>query len=188
MKLAEYLRKEAHLSEEEIQLQDNLWDCKELPKGYQLVKEGSYSKKVVYIEKGLIRAYYIKDGKDITHHFFSEKMVYMSIENVFLNQHQSFNLELIENSKLRTVDYSRIEMLIGENVKLQRLVQFLMTSVIKELAERLRSIQFQSAQDRYKILLENYPDILLRAPLGHIASYLGITQQTLSVIRAEKSK
>lgn len=186
MNLAQYLQKEARLPQETAIMLDSLFEYNELPKGYELLKEGSKSKKVYYVEEGLMRIYYNKDGKDITHHFFSEKMVYLPIENVFLNTSLPFNLELLEKSKIRTVDYAKVETLIDENVKLQRFVQFLMITVITELTEHLRSIQFQSAQERYNLLIEKYPNILLRAPLGHIASYLGITQQTLSVIRGVK--
>jgi hypothetical protein len=59
-------------------------------------------------------------------------------------------------------------------------------NVLHTIAEKLYSIQFQTALDRYKSLIESHPDLLLRAPLGHLASYLGITQQTLSVIRSVK--
>jgi len=59
-------------------------------------------------------------------------------------------------------------------------------NVLSAFSDHLFQIQFQTARQRYQILLENHPDILLRTPLGHIASYLGITQQTLSVIRAQK--
>lgn len=186
MNLAEYLQKEARLPKETAAMLDTMFEYNELPKGYELLKEGSKSKKVYYVEEGLMRLYYDKDGKDITQHFFLEKMVYLPIENVFLNTNLPFNLELLEKSKIRTVDYTAVETLIDENVKLQRFVQFLMISVIKEITEHLRSIQFQSAQERYNLLIEKYPNILLRAPLGHIASYLGITQQTLSVIRGAK--
>ena len=187
MKLAEYLRKEAHLSEEEAQLYDNLWNYSALPKGYLLLKEGSNSKKVFYVEQGLMRLYYLKDGKDITNFFFAESTIYTPIEN-FLKQYYPYRLELLENSIIRTVDFAKVKEHLASNAKLQRLVRYTMTDTIKRLTNRLYSIQFQSAQDRYKILLKKHPDFLLRAPLGHIASYLGITQQTLSVIRAQKFK
>ena len=188
MKLTEYLQKEGRLSEQEAQLQDNLWNYTELSKGCLLLKEGSNSKKVFYVEKGLMRLYYLKDGKDITHFFFAESMIYAPIENIFLNRYHPYRLELLENSIIRTMDFSEIEKHLYTNIKFQQLAYYLMTDTIKKLADRLYSIQFQSAQDKYKILLENYPGILLRAPLGYIASYLGITRQTLSVIRAEKFK
>ena len=63
-------------------------------------------------------------------------------------------------------------------------MRFLLISAIKNLTDKLYAIKFQTAQERYQLLLENYPQIILRVSLGHIASLLGITQQTLSVIRA----
>ena len=65
-------------------------------------------------------------------------------------------------------------------------MRFLLISAIKNLTDKLYAIKFQTAQERYQLLLENYPEIILRVSLGHIASLLGITQQTLSVIRAGK--
>lgn len=65
-------------------------------------------------------------------------------------------------------------------------MRFLLISAIKNLTDKLYAIKFQTAQERYQLLLENYPQIILRVSLGHIASLLGITQQTLSVIRAGK--
>lgn len=107
---------------------------------------------------------------------------------MFLNEHYPYCLELLENSIIRTVNFETIEKYLDENVKLQRFARHIAVTIIKQLADHLYSLQFQSAQERYNILLKKYPNILLCAPLGHIASYLGITQQTLSVIRAEKCK
>lgn len=188
MKLAEYLKQQIQLPDETIQLIDSLWKCEELPKGHQLLSEGSYSQKVIFVEKGLLRLYYYRDGKDITHHFVAENGIYVPIENVFLNAPYPYSLELLEKSVVRTVDYPVIEKYVDGEVKLQRLVRHIAISVIKNLADHLQSLQFQSAQERYTTLLQKQPDILLRSPLGHIASYLGITQQTLSVIRAERLK
>jgi len=186
MDLTEYLQTQAKLSAEVAQTLDELFESHDYPKGYKLVKEDSRSQKLFYVEKGIMRGYYFKDGKDITHHFFFEKDIFASIETIFLNQQQYFNVELLEDCTIRAVDYSKIEKLIETNTKLQQFQQFIMTSIILELAEHIRSIQFQSAQERYNLLMEKSPDLLLRVPLGHIASYLGITQQTLSVIRARK--
>ena len=184
MNLAEYLKTEIQLPNNIIQAVDSVWKYQELPKGTQLLKEGSLSQKVFFVEKGLLRLYYVKDGKDITHYFFSEKNTYVPIENVFLKQPYTYNLELLENSIIRTVDFTIIEKYLDENVKLQRFTRHIAASTIKQLADHLYSLQFQSAQERYNLLLKKHPDILLRSPLGHIASYLNVTQSTLSKIRA----
>ncbi len=188
MDLEEYLLNKIGLPQSTANIIDRQFDILELPKGHHLMYEDTNSNKIYYIEKGLLRVYYEKDGKDITHDFFAEQSIFTPIEKVFLNQEFPYRVELLEKSVIRTVEYSKIGSYLTENAKLQQFVHYLMTLMIKKLADRLYSIQFQSAQERYKILLQNYPDILLRAPLGNIASYLGITQSTLSVIRGELGK
>lgn len=186
--LSEYLKQEVDLPEDLIRILEPRFDRLEIPKGEELLSAGSRSKKVFFVEKGLLRLYYIKDGKDITRHFLSENAFYTPIENVFLQVPYPYNIEALENSVVRTVDYAVVEEHLDTDLRLQRFARYLLTSAIKLLSDHLYSIQFQSAQERYRILLKTNPDILLRAPLGNIASFLGITQQTLSVIRAEMAK
>jgi CRP-like cAMP-binding protein len=188
MKLIDYLNETVGLPKDMIILLDNLFETAELPKGHELLIEGSKSKKFFYLESGLMRLYYYKEGKDITHLFLNECSIYTPIENVFLSEYYPYNLVLLEDSIIRSIDFSMLEEYVDADPQLQRLSRFLAVSAIKQLSDQLYSIKFQTAQERYKILLENYPGILLRVPLGHIASYLGITQQTLSVIRAEYGK
>jgi len=144
------------------------------------------SKKVYFIESGLLRSYYTKDDKDITHFFFSENSFSLSIESVFYNTPSPIGLELLEPSTLRWIYFNDLEIYINKYNQLEKLMRILLIDVMKKLSERLYMTQFQSAQERYKTILEKHPDILLRAPLGHIASYIGITQQRLSVIRSQK--
>ena len=186
MELVDYLKKEINLPDELIKKFDSLWETKALPKGYQLLNEGTNSQKVYYVEKGILRMYYLKDGKDITQNFFEEKSFYVPVEKVFFNEYHPYSLELLENSVIKITDYSKIEELLSHHQELGKFIRFIMVGVIRNLSDRLCSIQFQTARERYRNLIATYPDILLRASLGHIASYLGITQQTLSVIRAEK--
>jgi hypothetical protein len=93
-------------------------------------------------------------------------------------------LRALEDSVVWVANFSEVELVVNEHQELERLMRLLLVSAIKSLTERLYLVKFQTAQERYQWLLNNYPQILLRAPLGHIASLLGITQQTLSIIRA----
>jgi CRP-like cAMP-binding protein len=186
MKLIKYLVEYVGISKETAQQIDDLCEYEELPKGHLLLGEGNNSKKVFFVEQGLVRMFYLKDGKDITHFFFYENMVYTSIENVFLEQPSPYSLELLEDSIIRTIDFPEIISYIDGYDNIRYFVMDIMISVIKRFSDRLYSIQFQSAKERYNYLCENYHNIIPRIPLGHIASYLGITPQTLSVIRSEK--
>lgn len=158
----------------------------ELPKGYPLLSPDNFSQKVFYIEKGIARTYYIKDGKDITHSFIPGGTFFVSIESVFFNNPSPYGAEIMEHSMVRTILYQDLEKFIDESNALQKLSRIVMINAVKTFSDKLYSIQFQSAQERYNAMLEKFPDIMLRVPLGHIASYLGITQETLSRIRAGK--
>lgn len=158
----------------------------ELPKGHPLLSPGNFSQKVFYIEKGVVRTFYIKDGKDITHSFILEGSFFVSIESAFFNCPSPYGAEVLEQSIIRTIPYPDLEKLIDGFQPLQKLSRLVMINAAKTFSDKLYSIQFQSAQERYNSMLEKFPDIMLRVPLGHIASYLGITQETLSRIRAGK--
>jgi CRP-like cAMP-binding protein len=186
MEFINYINKQVDIPEELILKLDSLFSKEELPKGTQLFLQNSHCKKVFFFEKGFGRVYYIKDGKDITHYFFTEDSFSAPIESVFYDQPSHCGMELLEKSIVRTAIYSELEKLIGESAPISKAIQMILIDVLRIFSDRLYTIQFQTAQERYTIMLENYPNIFLRAPLGHIASYLGITQETLSRIRSGK--
>lgn len=186
MELIEYFKQHTKLSAELEATLDRAFQEETVPKGYRVVEPNTSSKKLFFIEKGLARSFYYKETKDITHNFFSENGFYTSIESVFYQTPSPYGFEFLEKSTIRVVSYPEIERVLSQSSELEQFIRQLLIDLLKTLSDRLYSIQFQSAQERYQSMIEGYPDILLRAPLGHVASYLGITQQTLSVIRAQK--
>jgi CRP-like cAMP-binding protein len=184
--LLEYLQKHLNLSEEFSEKLDNMFRHEKVKKGDILFRPEGFSKKIIFIEKGLIRTYYLKDGKDITYLFLSENSFLTPVECVFYNKPAPYGWEALENCEIRSAQYRDFELLISQIPGMEKWFRQVLINVLHTIAEKLYSIQFQTAQDRYKSLLESQPDILLRAPLGDVASYLGITQQTLSVIRSVK--
>jgi len=80
-----------------------------------------------------------------------------------------------------------IEILCDKYHEFERLARMSTTKTMLQLQQRIVSLQFKTSKERYDSLLERYPQIELRAPLGDIASYLGITQETLSRIRSAKN-
>lgn len=187
MDLNSFLRITFNLSPIITAALDDAFKREELPKGHKLFLPESSSKKVYFIEQGLARTYYQRGSKDITHYFFKENAFTLPIESVFYNKPSNFGLELLENCVVRSILYPDLEKYIDQYPPLEKLMRLLLIDVLKSFSDVMNAFQFQSAQERYRGMLENHPDILLRAPLGHIASYLGITAQTLSVIRAQKN-
>jgi CRP-like cAMP-binding protein len=186
MEFIDYIKKRVDLPEGYLKNIDATFDRKEYSKGHVLYTQNSNSKNVFFIEKGFGRVFYLKDGKDITHFFIVENGISAPIESLFYNQPSHCGMELIENSIVRSANYFELEKLISESAVTWKAIQMILIDVLKTFSDRLYTIQFQTAQERYNTMLENYPDIFLHAPLGHIASYLGITQETLSRIRSGK--
>lgn len=184
--LLEYLQKHLNLAEEFSEKFDTMFMHEHVNKGEILFRPESFSKKIIFIEKGLIRTYYLKDGKDITHLFFPENSFLTPVECVFYNKPAPYGWEALENCEIRVAQFKDFESLFSQVPGMEKFILLLVIDAVHTFSERLYSLQFQTAQDRYKKLLEMQPEVLLRAPLGYIASYLGITQQTLSVIRSGK--
>ena len=186
MSLIDYIQQQAQIEKEPLEALDAIFQVREYKKYSLLLKEGSPSQEVFFIERGIVRQFYTKEGKDITHAFYAENSFYTSLDNIYFQQPNQFGLEVLEPSKVRVAEFAQVEAVINNYPKLERFMRMLLISFLKNLSDTLYAIKFQTAQERYELLLKNYPQILLRVPLGHVASFLGITQQTLSVIRAGK--
>lgn len=182
MKLLDYLKEKTNIDSDIIDLIDTLFEQKHLPKGTIIIEEGHKNNNVYYFEEGLAYSFYNKDGKEITHFFFSEQMFYTSLNNI-IGGTSPYSIKILENSTVWVANYFELEKQTQANLKFQQLKNNLLIDIIQRYNRKLYGIQFQSAKERYEFLLKEHPNILQRVPLGHIASYLGITQQRLSVIR-----
>jgi len=163
--------------------------CKiiEAKRGEILVKEGEYSDQLYFVIQGGVRAYYLKKGKTITDWFAFENDFISSIVSFFLGVPSQHFIEVLEDASLMVLQLKDVEMLCDKYHDFERLARLSTTKTMLQLQQRIVSLQFMSSKERYESLLEKYPQIELRAPLGDIASYLGITQETLSRIRNPKN-
>ncbi len=157
-----------------------------LKKATILVREGTYSDKTYYIIEGCARAYYLKDGKDISDWFACENEFISSIVSFFTNKPSPHFIELLEDSVLIEFSREQIEMLSDKYHDFEHLIRVVVTKTMLSQQKRIASSQFQSAEQKYENILATHPNITNRIPLTHIASYLGITLETLSRIRNPK--
>ncbi|WP_025761728.1 Crp/Fnr family transcriptional regulator [Dyadobacter tibetensis] len=186
MELITYARQQIVLSPEMEEEIDRAFKSESFCKNHKILQPDNFSKKVFFIEKGFARTYYYKNGKEITHHFLSENNFYLTIDSIFYNRPSLYGLDAIEDCTMRTIPYPELEKYLDQSKALEKLGRLALVNSVKMFSDKLYSIQFQSAPDRYLSMIQSFPDILLRAPLGQIASYLGITQETLSRIRAAR--
>lgn len=187
MEMITFLKQRITLTDEMEQILDKAIIQETFGKHHKLLPINNRSQTIFFLESGLARLYYLReDGKDVTHSFLEEDSFTAPIENIFYKGPSPFGIELLQPSIVRSIEYREVERFIDQFSELERLIRFVLIDIIKGYSDRLFALQFQSAQERYRSLMEEHPEILQRAPLGHIASYLGITQQTLSVIRSQR--
>jgi CRP-like cAMP-binding protein len=159
-----------------------------LSKETKIVKEGQFADKTYFIAEGSARAFYIKDGRDITDWFAFENDFISSINSFFLNIPSPHFIEVLQPSTLLEISRENVILLSNKYNEFDRLGKVIVTKTMLQLQQRIVSIQFETAQQKYENILKIRPDITQRVALTHIASYLGITLETLSRIRNPKNR
>ena len=155
-------------------------------KNQTILKQGQVCNYLYFVDKGVLRLFYYRDGKDITDYFATEQNIIGGIDSFFSRKPSDKIIETLEPCSLIAISYNNLEKLYQKQHDLERVGRILSVGAFLSMQNRLFAIQFHTAKQRYQELLESSPDILQRVPLGHIASYLGITQVTLSRIRSQK--
>lgn len=150
-----------------------------------LHKEGEICNHLFLIEKGITRAFYYKDGKDITAHFAVENGTTTAIDSFIQRKNSRYNIEVLENSEIISISHQDLHQLLQEKPHYEKYVRIFLEQIYIDLAERIEDLLFHSAKERYDKLVKNTPSLLQRVNLKHIASFIGITQETLSRIRAQ---
>lgn len=148
-----------------------------------LIKELSKCEHLFFIEKGLARAFYFRDGKDITDWFASEGSVIGPIVRHFPTKTGTHCVELLEDTSVICISFQDLQELYDKYHDIERLGRLIAIQAVLSLQQKIDSIQFLTAKQRYQDFVKAYPTLLQRVSLGHIASYLGMNQVTLSRIR-----
>ncbi|RYY62609.1 MAG: Crp/Fnr family transcriptional regulator [Chitinophagaceae bacterium] len=156
-----------------------------LGKNEFLLQEGKTCRHLYFLEQGAIRGYYNLEEKEITHWFAFENDFVTSFHSFITQEPSVENIQLLEGSVLRKISKEKLTALFNRFHEIERLVRIAYEKYYIRLEERYVNSQFRSASERYENLLEHTPHIIERVPLGQISSYLGISQETLSRIRAK---
>lgn len=181
------LKKIRQLGLNENSLSDfiSLLEKVEYPKGHKLIKAGRIERAGYFIEKGIARAYIDKEDREVTFWFGVESDILLSYNSFFLGQPGYESIELLEDSVLYKISSDVLQNLYINDLEIANWGRKLVESELIKMEKRFISRQFKTATERYEEFINSYFNILQRVNLGHIASYLGISQVTLSRIRAE---
>lgn len=151
-----------------------------------ILREGENCKHSFFVEKGLLRQYSIdKKGKEHILSFAPENWIVTDRESVYFNQPSAYFIQALEISRIILLDEKFFFLLSKKHPKFNDFNNKLLHNHILHLKKRIKLLLSAVAEDRYLEFLKMYPDIVNRVPQTMIASYLGITPESLSRIRKE---
>lgn len=180
-----YLNQVTSMDDHSFNLAKPYFQVEKINKGDYLVTEGQKCNKILYINEGLFRIFYLKDGIEINTCFCKEQSITSSFKS-FINQIPSTDyIQALENSVVVSLSAENLSKLQNQSPIWQSIRQLLTEKECLRLYDRATSLSFESALEKYKNLLNFNPEIIQRVSVQHIASYIGVSRETLSRIRSQ---
>ncbi|MBR2647895.1 MAG: Crp/Fnr family transcriptional regulator [Sediminibacterium sp.] len=184
-KLFQYFRKFNPLSKEAENAIAEICSIVTIKRNKDLQPIGHTCKTIYFINKGVARIYYFKDGIDITESFSFENSIIARVESLFTGKPSRKAIQILEDAEVVAINANQLFKLYDTFPEIERLFRKIFEVAYVETVNRIEGMQFHSAEERYNALLNEAPNVLMRVPLKYVASYLGITQVSLSRIRAQ---
>ena len=180
----ELARRYSTMTHGELDVLESILVPMKFHKGEMILKEGDVADAIYWVVKGLIRQFYFKNGKDVTEFMAAENTMCMSIESLFKEAPSLQQIQAIEPTIIFALPKARLEREAVRNVNIQMLYRKILEESLILSQIRADMLRFESAPERYAKLVKRAPQLVLRAPLVYVASYLQMTPETLSRVRA----
>ena len=180
----ELARKYSTMTYDELDVLESLLVPIKYGKGEKILQEGEVCRNISYIEKGLVRQFYFKNGKEVTEHLGVDHTIFMCIESLFKEEPTRLQVEALEPTLVYALPKAKLEAAAMRNVNIQMLYRKILEESLILSQVHADLVRFESAPNRYKRLCDLSPQVVLRAPLTYIANYLQMTPETLSRIRS----
>lgn len=184
--LFQYFKKFNPLSSEAEHAIAEISSIVNIGKNKDLQPIGHTCKTIYFINKGVARIYYFKDGIDITESFSFENNIIARVESLFTGKPSRKAIQILEDAEIVAINATKLFKLYDSFPEIERLFRKIFETAYVETVNRIEGIQFHPAEERYNALLSEAPNVLMRVPLKYVASYLGITQVSLSRIRGHR--
>ncbi len=182
--LIDYINKYARLDEKAIDSLYSLAEIEFFNKKDFLLELNQYCNKIWFIKKGMIRKFYIYDDKEITAWIHTEGEIVTSLHSYFYQTPANESIQACEETEVISISRENSKKL-AEIPQFVTFTNALMGEQFAVLDVNTREFTQMSATEKYNYLLKKAPEMMKRAKLGHIASLMGITQETLSRIRSQ---
>lgn len=181
--LKRYLQQFPHFTNDAYELALPFLKKQTLTKGAFLLEEGKICHQIAFIEHGLFRTFYLRDGLEITTCFCKENTITCSYKSVITQQPSDLSIQAIEDCELTVFNYSDLNTLYTKHPFWQIVGRMAAENEFLTIEDYTRFINDLSAKERYQRILKTDPSLLHRVPLVYLASYLQIKPETLSRIR-----
>ena len=158
----------------------------QLSKKEFLLTEGNICRNIYFVADGFLRAFYLKDEKEITSWFMGKGEVIISVHSFFTQSLSAENIEVLDDCTLFSLSYDELQYAYRAFPEMNIIGRILTEQYYILSEERAIALRQFTARERYENLLITNHGILQKASLGQIASHLGISQETLSRVRAQK--
>lgn len=188
--MSEILKKKVleviELSDEEFEYANSLFRPKKLRKKQFFLNEGDVCEHTIFVENGLLRSYTIDErGAERTLQFAMEGWWAGDLYSFLTGEVSSYYIEALENCDLLLINKDNWELLLKEVPAFERFFRIQIQNNLVATQRRLMVSLTDTAEEKYVKLVNAYPDIIKRVPQHMIASYIGITRETLSRIRKQ---
>lgn len=188
MEIKEIINRRHILPEDSLALLCRSMELVHYPKGHHVLEIGKIERDIYFISKGIVRAFTLVDGKEVTFWVGKEGATIVSMMGYVKNEPGYETMELMEDSELYVIKRAKLQQLYNEDIHIANWDRRFAETELLDAEVRVITLLLATATERYRDLLDNQSDLLQRLPLGCIASYLGITQVSLSRIRASIAK
>ena len=179
----ELARKDSTMTHSELDILESILVPRKYLKGQMILSEGEVCKDLLYVAKGMTRQFYFKNGKELTEHMSVEGGIVMCIESLFKEEPTRLQIEALEPTWVFAMPKARLEEVALHNVNIQILYRKILEESLIVSQVHADLVRFETSQDRYQKMCKLMPQVILRAPLIYIASYLQMTPETLSRVR-----
>ena len=180
----ELARKYSTMTHDELDILEGILEPVKYGKGEMILEEGEICRGISYIEKGLVRQFYNKNGKEVTEHLGVDHTIFMCIESLFKEEPTRLQVEALESTLVYILPKAKLEAAAIRNVNIQMLYRKILEESLILSQIHADLMRFETAPNKYKRMCELSPQVVVRAPLTYIASYLQMTPETLSRIRS----
>ena len=179
----ELARRYSTMTHDELDILESILIPRKYAKNEIILREGETCENIYWVVKGLVRQFYYKNKKELTEYMATENSIVMCIESLFKEEPSRLQIQALEPSVIYSLPKADLEQAAIKCVNIQMLYRKILEESLIISQHHADMLRLETAQDRYAKLVKRSPQLVLRAPLVYIASYLQMTPETLSRVR-----